>query len=415
MTRRSDQRSRGFSLIELLVAMAIGLILTLAITSVLIRSEGSKRSSTSVNDINQSGAYTTYLLDRAIRSAGSGFAQSWSTVFGCRLDATKTDQTTGVVTTVLPMPDAFPTTSAFVRVSNATLPFRLAPLVIGKDLANSGTDVRGDVLMVMAGTAGVGESPQTVTAASVDLTTTPPQLQLQTTLGYVTGDMLLLADPIVTGGCMMQQVGGTHAASDAGPVLPLGGTYYRANGTNVNLSSFGTSTIALQLGRDAANPPQFRLYGVGANNTLFTYDLLQPASATPPPESAVSDGIVEMRALYGVRNASPAGTTLYTWTDATGDFDPVTLMNGTAASATNLQRIVAVRVGLIMRTSLQERTTGGGVLNPEILVQNAGKTLTLFGDLPSGLQKTRTLSTSELAFRFRTVEVTIPLRNVLLL
>lgn len=412
MTRRAFAPLRpahGFSLIELLVAMAIGLILTLAITSVLIRTEGSKRSTTAVNDINQSGAYTTYVLDRAIRSAGSGFAQSWRTVFGCLLDVSKNS------TAALPLAASMPATSAF---ANFGLPVRLAPFVIGKDLANVGTDVRGDVLMVMAGTAGVGESPQSVTPGSVDLTTDPtkPTLQLQTTLGYVTDDMLLLADPVVTGGCLMQQVGSGHLATDAGPVLPLGGTYYRATGTNVNLASFGTSTTALQLGRDVANPPLFRLFGVGANNTLFSYDLLQPSTATPPPEAAVSDGIVEMRAVYGLDTTSPPDGKLDTWVDATDAFAASILTNGSTTSATSLRQIVAVRIGLILRTPLQERSpssSGSGVLSPETFAQASGTTLTLFGDLP-GLQKTRTLTPAELGYRFRTVEVTIPLRNVLL-
>ena len=69
------RRARGFSLVELMVSMVIGLVLTMAITVVLVRSESSKRSTTSVNDINQTAAYVTYVMDRHLRSAGSGFAQ----------------------------------------------------------------------------------------------------------------------------------------------------------------------------------------------------------------------------------------------------------------------------------------------------------------------------------------------------
>ena len=82
-----QRRDAGFSLIELLVSMAIGLIVTLAIASVLISSESAKRSSTSVNDMNQNGAFVGYALDRALRNAGSGLTQRWNDSFGCRIGA----------------------------------------------------------------------------------------------------------------------------------------------------------------------------------------------------------------------------------------------------------------------------------------------------------------------------------------
>jgi hypothetical protein len=40
--------------------------------------------------------------------------------------------------------------------------------------------------------------------------------------------------------------------------------------------------------------------------------------------------------------------------------------------------------------------------------------LTLFSDLPAAMQQTRTISGDDTFFRFRTTEVTVPLRNVLL-
>ena len=51
---------RGMTLIELLVAMLISLVLSLAIFGVLASSEGLKRTTTSVNDINQTGNYAMY-------------------------------------------------------------------------------------------------------------------------------------------------------------------------------------------------------------------------------------------------------------------------------------------------------------------------------------------------------------------
>ncbi|MBC8056678.1 MAG: PilW family protein, partial [Rhizobiales bacterium] len=357
MKPRIITRAAGFSLIELLVAMAIGLVVTLAITSVLIRSEGSKRSSTSVNEINQTGAYTAFVLDRVIRSAGSGFSQRWSEVYGCLLDVSKSGSA------VLPIPATISTSSAFrnITASPTPLQLRLAPVIIGKGLADitgAGAEIRGDVLLVMAGTAGVGESPQSVNVNSIDITTSPPQLQLQNTLGYSTGDLVLLSDPSATGGCMMQQVG-THDPTTYGQILPLAGDYYKAVGTNINLVDLDGSGIALQMGHAVNNRPQFVAYAVGENNTLFSYDLLNPlpsGGADNRPDTPVADGVVEMRAVYGLDTTNPPDGVLDAWQPATGNFAASVLTDGTPTSRTRLRQIIAIRVGMILRTSLQERS-----------------------------------------------------------
>ena len=74
------------------------------------------------------------------------------------------------------------------------------------------------------------------------------------------------------------------------------------------------------------------------------------------------------------------------------------LSDGSAGAMTLLKNIRAVRVGLILRTSLPEKdaVTPGP--------------LTMFTDLP-GLAFTRTLTPSEQHFRYRVLETTVPVRN----
>ena len=388
------RRTAGFSLIELLVSMVIGLVVTLAITSVLIRSEGSKRSTTSVNDINQTGAYAAYVLDRAIRSAGSGFSQRWSSMYGCLLNASSGG------TQVLPA--SLSSSPTFANVTSATMPTRLSPVIIGKGLANTGTQIRGDVLMVMGGTAGAAEVPMSMTPGSINTLSSPPQFQVSNTLGYRANNIILLADSSgVPGGCMLQQVDGSVGSSPQ--VVPLSGTYYSGTGATVSLTSFGASTFVAQLGVDGTNPPQFQLFGVGANNALFSYDLLQVGGNEQP----IADGVVEMRALYGLDTTIPPNGKLDSWVDpvAGSGYEASVLMNGTDPSKIKLRQIVAIRLGFILRTSLPER--------PQDYQQPTGTVLTLFGDLPAAVQQTRTLAGTDLNYRFRTVETTVPLLNVL--
>lgn len=421
------RRSRGFSLIELLVAMAIGLIVTLAVTSVLVRSEGSKRSSTSVNEINQTGAYAAFALDRTIRSAGSGYSQRWSVDYGCLLDAAKGG------TALLPIPSAISASSAFtgLKTASTALPIRLAPLIIAKGYADTGTETRGDVLLVMAGSAGAGELPQPVNTGSVTTT----NLQLPNTLGYRTDDLVLLADPAQTS-CMLQQVkftttppSATFAPSSPQPggstdqELPFGdggAGYYRQSGTNVNLTAFGANTLAIQLGSATDNRPQFVAYGVGQDRTLYSYDLFEPLPGSSNPDTPVADGVLELRAIYGIDTTNPPDGTVDAWVPATGNFLASTLLDGSAASKSRLRRIVAVRVGMILRTSLQEKapaTSASGPTDVESFSQAIAANLTLFSGYsdPSGtsLTYTRTLATTdEKRYRYRAVESTIPLRNV---
>ena len=403
-THRMRRRAAsGFSLIELLVSMVIALVVTLAISSVLVRSEGSKRSTTSVNDVSQTGAYVAYVMDRTIRSAGSGYSQNWLDSFGCVIDASKSNDQ------ILPLPAALEPPFALVPLN-----VRLAPIVIGKGLADTGGQVRGDVITVMAGSSGGGAQPQAVLPPPASMAAAGVA-RLTNTLGYQNNDLVLVADQGLSTnpakGCMLQQL--TAAGGVTGDQLNFGGAEYsRDNGTVVGLSELvaSTSPIAIQMGNVPAvagassNPPQMLLYGVGDNNTLFSFDLLRVAGNTTTP-TPIADGVVEMRALYGVDTSATANGSVDTWIDpanAGASYTQALLTDGSAAAQDRLRRIAAVRIGLIMRTSLQERDP-----------IPTGSTLRLFEDLPVALQQTRTLAGDELYFRYRTVEFTVPLRNPL--
>jgi len=374
------RRAAGFSLIELLVSMVLGLVVVLAITGVLVRNEGSKRTTTTVNDMNQTGAYLSYLMDRTVRSSGSGYAQRWRDAFGCAINATRSG------TQILPRTSAFP--APFASVSQT---MRLAPVVIGKNQSAAGSDV----LMVMTGTAGYSESPLRVLPASV----TSAGVRLTNTLGNRGDDLVLLAEDGV--GCMLQQVTSGFTGSDDQD-LPLSGTYYSTSGSSVSLTSFGTTSnsYAIPLGNAVNNPPQFQLIGVGSNATLFSYDLLRiDGSDAPIP---LADGVVELRALYGVDTNGDGRQDSFADPGSTG-YTSAELLAGTATAKATLRQIVSVRVALVMRSPLIEKTT----VSPA--------SLTLFRDLDTTLQQTVTLSTDDRKRRYRVMEFTVPLRNLLLL
>ncbi len=385
MNRRTPGRGQGrpaagISVVELLVAVAIGLVLTLAVTGVLLRNEGRSRDTLAVNDINQSGAFVAYLLDSAVRSAGSGFANRWAETYGCRLNASRGGDA------ILPRTAAWP--APFADFSQTV---RVAPVLIGKSQSAAGSDV----IAVMRGNAGIGEAPLEVLALG-------PPLGLRNTIGLAANDLLLLADGETD--CLLLQSGSNTADTVE---LTGDGDYHTTTGTHRDLDDFGTptpSTVAVNLGNAGASggapttPPQFTLYAVGDNRTLFARDMLDVDGGAVQP---LADGVVELRALYGLDTDNNG--TLDQWADpGVAPFDTASLLSGNAAAVQNLNSIIAVRIGLVLRTSQRERE----VVAPE--------SLTLFADLGEDLQQTRTLATAERNYRHRITEVTVPLRNVLL-
>ena len=375
----SHRACAGFTLIELLVAVTIGMALVLAITLMLTRFESGRRTLTSVNDSSMGSAYVSYTLDRYVRSAGSGYAQAWKDSFGCQLLASRGG------TTTLPRATAFP--APFAGVPQA---MRLAPVVVH---AGAGTD-GSDILAIATGASGLGESPLPVMTASA----TGTGLRVPSTIGLRAGDLVMVFQDATQ--CMVQQVAGGFAGG-ADQQLDFGGTYADSDINGIRLEDLGVTAPAwvAPLGNNAGNQPLFQLLGVGPNATLVAHDMLQLDGSDSVV--AIADGVADLRARYGVDTNND--NVIDSWQDpAASPWDAATLLDGTLASKNRLSQIVALRVGVMVRTNTPERSTV------------APGTVLLFTDLGSALEVTRTLTAAERVVRWRTVEFTVPLRNALL-
>ncbi len=400
----------GVSLIELMVAMVIGLVVSLAIYGVLTANEGRRRTTTSTNDIDQSGAYTIYQFSKLVRSAGSGFGGSTSTLlsgsgsaFGCGLQVK-----IGGATTVLPAGAAFP--EPFATVSQA---LRLAPVIIFPGAAVAGTTTNGDVLMTMAGTGGLSEAITDFAAKP-----TANSLTLNSLAGFRANDVVLVTDSSTGAGvsnCLMEQVASTFVPSSTSLTLPLSGDYYTANVGATTLVGFSSTTPSptssvLNLGQT----PIFNMFGVGANNTLMNYNLLRPANTTANDANAnpsvFADNVYAMYAIYGISNA----TTPLTWTLPTGNYAPASLLAGTAAANGFLQNIKAVKVVIIMQSALPEKIPAGksSIPSPGVTFTGASGSVSLFAnELATPVVQT----VNQADRRYRLFEVTIPIRNSLMI
>lgn len=374
---RTPATARGFSLIELMVTLAIGLVLTLAISMMVAKQESIRRGVTSGNDLTSNSAYAAYLLDRELRSAGAGFSQSVSENYGCRLNVSMSNAQ------LLPATSAFPAPFASVPQT-----YVLAPLVVHAGIGANGSDV----IAVATGNSGLSEAALPVVPQS----TAAGQLRLSNTLGLRGGDLVLLAQQGV--GCMMQQVSSGFTGGSS-PTLTFGGTYAANTVGSAALTGFSNgSAFVSVLGNVTGNRPRLMLYGIGDNATLFTYDLLKLSATTP---QALVEGVVDMRVLYGVDTVRTGANQVTQWiAPTTAGYTAAELTTGTATAQANLQAILAVRVGLVLRSDLVEKTD----VTPT--------SLTMFSDLGSTLTYTYTVPTGTNNQRYRVVEFTVPLRNV---
>lgn len=380
---RRAMRERGLTLIELLVAMVIALVVTLAVTSAVTFGESTKRTTTSINDMNQSGSYSAYLLDRAIRSAGSGFTQSWDLgVFGCPLQAKRNNAVLLPRTTVFPVPF-----EKFLGDAAGVANLRVAPLLIGKGQSSDG---KSDVLMVMGGNAAAGDVPRPIISGGAS----DNIVRLDNTVQLKKNDIALVSQ--IGKDCLLEQVDSSFVDSPNNELVTLSGTYYTAGvSTTLTALAAGGAAYLTPLGNNVAGNVQFQLFGIGANNTLVSYDLLR-ADGTDNTQT-LADGVMEMHALYGLDTNTDGKIDTWKAPGATG-FDVKTMMESSALS----RQVVAVRIGLILRSPTLER-------DPVSLSIPA-----MFSD--TGLQRDAVpLTNDDQRYRYRVVEFTIPLRNTLLL
>lgn len=386
---RMGRRTGGFTIIEAMVGLVVGLAIAIAAASVLKVTGSTQRSTHSTADASQAGAYVLQLLDRWVRSAGTGFSPSAPYAYGCRLLASKAG------TQILPRPSALPAPFASVDTGGSGL-FRLAPVVIGNNQTTPNVSGSGsDVLIVMGGAAGQAEAPMPFSALSQS-----SALQVASTVGLSASDLLLVADqqPASSGpsDCLIEQVSSTFSATSLS-TIDLAGSYYAATIGSVALTGVSSLGAVMGLGNVAAgNPPNFLVFGVGDHNTLYSYDLLQTSST---PLQPLADGVFELHGLYAVD--SDADGLADSWVAPTGTYALSAMLDGSSAAAAKLRSVKAIRVGLILRTARNDAT-------------DTPASLTLFGDLGASLTYTRSLSSAERKYRYRTMEITIPLRNNLL-
>jgi type IV pilus assembly protein PilW len=366
-SRNKHSRSQqiGFSLVEILVGLVIGLLATLVIMQVFSVFEGQKRSTTGTADAQTNGGIALYSLARDLQQAGYGLLPVSNSAIKCDAPAIQ-PAAAASITAVTP------------NVAS------LAPVTI----VDGGTGPSGsDSITIRYGTSSAAGTPMDITGK------TGAVAGVDNNLGCEVGIAVVLTGPTT---CNLTTVINLPASS-----VTLGDS-----------GSFAVNNKLACLGQWHEVT-----YRANAGN-LERQDF--PTQAAPSPN--VTD-IVSIQAQYGI-SATADSNQVMQWVDAvdgsaSGDW-------GAALTTDNRNRIKAVRVAMIARNSQLEKVDVSQACssitnnNPTGVCawQGVGANALSIPPTPASPAPTVNLKlnsadTTWKRYRYRVFETIIPLRNVI--
>lgn len=301
---RQSNNTSGFSLVELMVSITIGLLILAAISTLFVSSKRTYSTQDRLARLQENARFAMHYLARDARMAG---------YFGCLDESTAVNSTLNAGSYVYG-----PTTGGMIAVEgleNASgnwYPSNLAGLPTG---IKSGTDA-----ITIRMVADPASTPITLTRPKPP---TSAVFDVSDTTGINAGDIIMLGD---CASADIMQV--TQTPSGLKIQHNTGSTYAPGNSTKPLSKQYKSAQVYKFLARvyfvrDDAGVP-----------TLFVQD--NGGAAQP-----LVEGVEDMQILYGVD------------TDATPDGVPNVYLKageGALATASNWSNVKTVRIGMLVRT-----------------------------------------------------------------
>ncbi len=356
-------RNKGFSLVEILVGMVIGLLGIIIITQIFALAEGQKRTTTSGSDAQTNGNIALYSVEHDVRLSGYGISLA---ALGCSISTSFNGSTTNPGT------------------------LTLAPVVI----TDGGVDALGnalpDTLSVLYSKNAMTSLPQTLAYANLQADT---QSTIGSTFTVAANDLVVYYQSGKN--CTLAQVTAvtpptvfSHGASpwNSSSIFPASG--YDVNSNVLDFGSMAYRTYSI----DTVN-----------NNLQFT-----EVNASGINTYLSGAEIVNLQAQYGKDNGVNNGTVPtgpYTANDGKVDsWDTVTPgLIPPAGAGTNAQwqQIIAVRLAILARSGQYEKPDPVlGCTATTVAPSWTGGTMVVPGGLPS-------------CYRYKVYETVVPLRNII--
>jgi type IV pilus assembly protein PilW len=325
----------GFSLIELMVGLTVGLIVILVVTQTLAIFEGQKRTTTSGADAQQSGLLGLFSIEQDVRMAGVGFNSI--PTFSCVNFYSSYQQSS---------------TATAVQGSG----FTPVPVLIQDAGTNPGAN--SDQIIVRTGANFAGSVPSRLLEPLLS-TTTPFNLLVERSYDFTNQDLIVLVDPTFTN-CTLMRV---TAVTPLQRQLSVSSGQYPEFNPNPRPSGwpaqYPAQSWVYRVGTTAIGGVATRTFSVDANQSLQVVD------SNPASSGILASDIVNLQAQYGLSTAANTKD-ITSWVNATGSFAPATLTG--SGGVTDRQRIKAIRVALVARSKNRE---GGLVTTQCAAVDNA--------------------------------------------
>ena len=382
MSNASQRLRNGFSLIDVMVGMVVGLLTMLVIMQSFAAFEGQKRTTTTGMEAQENGLIALQAMETDIRQAGYGMVTNGA--LAC----------TGVNTYNNP---TAPPTAPFIPIQ----------------ITDGGTG--SDTIVATYSTSAIGGVPANIVVA---MPNSAAVLTVNTGNGFNAGDMLLLSTPGSTLPCTRLAVTAVQGGTNTNLLHDSGlSNYNPSGGSNIfPPGGYGTSSVVFDMGTMVQNQYQVLCSSFLATSNLA---LTAPGTCTSSPTTftnatPVSGNIVNIQAQYGI--AVAGSQSVNCWVNATtgnacdaGDWT----INGLTITPANVARIKAVRVAVVARSSLMERPpTAGGACAATLTTTanypqwNGGAGGTLVPINVTGIANWQ-------CYRYKVYQTIIPLRNIL--
>ncbi len=395
MHSKNLPRYRGFSLVEVMVGMVMGLIVLLVIMKAFALAEGYKRTTTSGADSQVNGLLALRTLEAEIRMAGYGLTGNGANFCSQGINMIDKNGLGGS------------TASHFDNM----------PITLIDGGAGS------DAIEVVYSNSNYGASPLTIT---VDMPVTSNKTVVNDPSLVNDCDLIIYVSKDDSKACTVAQVTDTHGHA-GGPAtseflltgstsnynLPGGGNRtffpnptYTTGDYIINLGSFADRKYSVVKPVSTKNEYFLRntnMRGVTSGTCTGTVD--------PNKDQDAISNIVYLKAQYGVALAASQQVSCWTSAATTDTGCGITAgSNWSAPTATDVKRIKAIRYVVVARSQLPEKpnadgtcsTTASAPISWQALGTGTPPTINLSG-----------LGSDWQCYRYKTYQTIVPMINVI--
>ncbi len=367
---------RGFTLVELMVGLLLGMLTTIVISEVMALSEGKKRTLSMGGDAQVNGALSLYTIQRELQMAGYGAATN-PAALGCPIKGEYLD------------PAAPTGTPAFGFTPT------LAPVVI-----EDGAGGAPDKITILQSRKSSFSAPILVAS---DHAKTSDFFVVKSSFGAEKGDLMVAVPKdgawSATRWCAVFDVTDDGSSSPTDTTLGTKRVPHVSGASKWNRSSvfpdtgYEKDSYLLNLGTMSQNT-----YAIDASYNLQV--TARTANSGSSTATALYPQIVNLQAMYGK--------------DTTGDGQVDTYDTTTPTTAAEWQQVLAIRVALVARSAQYEKDA----VTTAAPLWDVGAGNTISGTTNChGSSKCLTLKIDQVPewehYRYRVYDTVVPLRNVL--